>query len=110
PAGGRAMTSLDPLDLGVGVVAVDPHVPGVTEDAGLDLHAGVVDAHADQRGAVGLAPDLAVVERVAAALLETAEFARDPALDRFVRAEVEEAAVLGNHFLLCLHGSLLGGL
>src|SRR5690606_15004765 len=100
PASGRAMTSLDAFDLGAGVVAVDAQVPGVADQAGRDLDGRVFEAHAGQRGGVGLAPLLAVVEGVGVALAEAVERAGNAVLDRVGRAEVEEAAVLGFHVLL----------
>src|SRR5690606_12061168 len=106
----RAVASLYPFDLRAGVVAVDAQVPGVADDARRDLDGRVVHAHAGERGGVGLAPLLAVVQGVGLALAETVEVAGDAAFDRFVGAEVEEAAVLGLHPLLGLDRGLLGGL
>src|SRR3546814_14195927 len=68
PASGRAMTSLDPFDLRTGVVAVDAQVPGVADDARGDPDGRVFHAHAGERGGVGLAPLLAVVQGVGVAL------------------------------------------
>src|SRR3546814_17000466 len=110
PASGRAMTSLDPFDLRTGVVAVDAQVPGVADDARGDPDGRVFHAHAGERGGVGLAPLLAVVQGVGVALAEAGEGAGAAAFDRIVRTEVEEDAVLALHPLLGLHGSMLGGL
>src|SRR3546814_8050689 len=106
PASGPAMTSLDPFDLGAGVVAVDAQVPGVADDARGDPDGRVFHANAGERGGVGLAPLLAVVQGVGVALAEAGEGAGDAAFDRIVRTEVAEAAVLALHPLLGLHGSL----
>src|SRR3546814_3465149 len=73
PLFGRAVASLDPFDLGAGVVAVDAQVPGVADDARGDPDGRVIHAHAGERGGVGLAPLLAVVQGVGVALAERSE-------------------------------------
>src|SRR5690606_19828008 len=88
----RAVASLDPFDLRACVVAVDAQVPGVADQAGGDLDGRIFEAHAGQRGGIGLAPLLPVLEGVGVALVETLEAAGDAILDRFGRAEVEETA------------------
>lgn len=99
---------LDPLDLRPRAVALHRQIPGVAQHAGRDPHLGAVELRADQFGVVGLAPDLAVVERVFAALAEAAErpgHARD---DGFFRAEVEEATVFVFDLVLGLRGGFGG--
>src|SRR5690606_9627719 len=97
---------LDAPDLGLGVVAVDPHPPHA-QHAGLDAHLRAGPAHARQGRRIGLLPDLAVVERVALAVAEAVELAGDAGLDRFLGAEVEEAAVLLHHFVAAFLARLL---
>src|SRR3546814_904683 len=82
------------FDLGACGVAVDAQVPGVADDARGDPDGRVIHAHAGERGGVGLAPLLAVVQGVGVALAEAGEGAGDAAFDRIVRTEVAEAAVL----------------
>ena len=58
-------------------------------------------------GAIGLLPYLAIVQGVLAALGEAAEFTGQGGLDRLAGAEVEEAAVLHDHFLAAFLARLL---
>src|SRR3546814_4599988 len=90
PASGRAMTSLDSFDLRTGVVAVDAQVPGVADDARGDPDGRGFHAHAGERGGVGLAPLLAVVQGVGVDLAEAGEGAGDAAFGRIVRTRSEE--------------------
>src|SRR3546814_20460544 len=98
------MTSLDPFDLRTGVVAVDAQVPGVASDARGDPDGRVFHAHAGDRGGVGLAPLLAVVQGVGVALAEAGEGPGYSAVDRIGRTEVQQDAVLGPHPPLVLPG------
>src|SRR3546814_17352120 len=95
PASGRAMTSLDPFDLGAGVVAVDAQVPGVADDARGDPAGRVFHAHAGERGGVGLAPMLAVVQGVGVALADAGEGAGVAASVGLVRTTVAKDGGLG---------------
>lgn len=72
---------------------------------------GFLAATGIMRG-IYLLPLLAVLQHVAAALAEATEFALQGAFDRFAAAEVQEAAVLLDHFLAAFFarcGDGLGG-
>src|SRR5690606_9143196 len=69
-----------------------------TGQAGLDRYLRVLLAQVERSG-LGLFPLLAIGQDEAATLAEAGELPGDGALDRLLAAEVEEAAVLADHFL-----------
>ena len=88
------------LDFGAGAVAFHLHVPRPADEAGRDLDLRIVEVHAMQARAVGLAPDLAVVEGVTATDTESRELPLQTRLHRFSRATAQEAPILVIHLRL----------
>src|SRR3970282_1049303 len=88
--GGENRRSFDPHDFRALVVALHLQVPGVADHARCDLYLRTGELDAGERRGIGLLPDLAVCERIAAGFAEAAEFTDDRAGDRFTRTKIEE--------------------